>query len=116
MLRSYDSEPARARVIAWPCLRAGDSVSKKSPSAMDSSGGVRRRERCKKSRSAAAGRTMFRKNWHPDAAKAAVLAHLGQLVRDGNARWSPAGNGVVELVLSSGEVFHLGTASVTRIA
>jgi hypothetical protein len=91
-------------------------VSKKNPSAMDSSGGARPRERRKKSRSTAVGRTMFGKHWHPDPAKAAVLAHLGQLVRDGNARWSHAGNGVVELTLSSGEVFHLGTASVTRIA
>jgi hypothetical protein len=43
------------------------------------------------------------------------VADLGRLVRGGLARWSRAGDGVIELTLSSGEVFHLGRTSITRI-
>jgi hypothetical protein len=48
-------------------------------------------------------------------AKAAVMASVDRLARDGFARCAEADNGVVELTLSSGEVFHLGKTCVTRI-
>ena len=50
-----------------------------------------------------------------DPAKAAVLAYVERLVRGGLARRSEIDNGVIELTLASGEVFHLGETSVTRI-
>ena len=50
-----------------------------------------------------------------DPAKATVLIYIERLVRDGLACCSEVDNGIVELTLSSGEVFHLGKTSVTRI-
>jgi len=52
---------------------------------------------------------------HGDPAKAAVLAYFESLVRSGLARLSRTDSGVTELTLASGEVFHLGETSVTRI-
>ena len=43
------------------------------------------------------------------------MAHVERLVRAGLACRSEMDNSIVELTLSSGEVFHLGEASVTRI-
>jgi hypothetical protein len=50
-----------------------------------------------------------------DPAKALVIAHLGVLVSDGFAEWSPLDNGNVELRFFSGETFLLAASSVTRI-
>ena len=44
------------------------------------------------------------------------MAHFQQLVRDGRAAWVRLSNGDIELTLHSGEVFHLGDQSVTRVA
>lgn len=53
---------------------------------------------------------------HADPAKAAVMAHFGRLVGAGLAEWHLLGSGDVEVRLASGEVFHLGDDTVTRIA
>jgi hypothetical protein len=50
-----------------------------------------------------------------DPAKAKVMAYVELLIRDGFARCSRADNGVIELTLSTSEVFHFGETSVTRI-
>jgi hypothetical protein len=50
-----------------------------------------------------------------DPAKASVMTHIGQLVRDGHAEWTMLGNGDVELRFFSGEVFLLGDATMTRV-
>jgi hypothetical protein len=50
-----------------------------------------------------------------DPAKALVIAHLGVLVSDGYAEWSPLDDGNVELRFFSGEIFLLGASSITRI-
>jgi len=50
-----------------------------------------------------------------DPAKAAVMAYVERLVRDGLASCSKVDSGVIELTLASGEVFHLGEEAVTRI-
>jgi hypothetical protein len=52
---------------------------------------------------------------YSDQAKAAVVACVECLVRDGLAQFYKVDSGVFELTLSSGEVFHLGKTSVTRI-
>jgi len=49
-----------------------------------------------------------------DPAKAAVMAYVERLARDGLACCSKL-DGVIELTLASGEVFHLGKTSVTRV-
>jgi hypothetical protein len=43
------------------------------------------------------------------------VAYVEWLVRDGLARCSKVDDGVIELTLFSGEVFHLGDTSVARI-
>ncbi|WP_246675353.1 hypothetical protein [Mesorhizobium sp. B2-3-4] len=53
---------------------------------------------------------------HMDDAKSLVLAAIGEWVDDGKAEWSRTASGEIELRLSTGEVFVLGEASVTRIA
>jgi len=50
-----------------------------------------------------------------DPAKALVMSHIGQLVRDGHAEWSQLDNDDVELRLLSGEIFLLADNSITRI-
>lgn len=51
-----------------------------------------------------------------DRAKALVIAHIGRLVRDGHASCLLSDNGDVELRLATGEVFLLGSTTMTRIA
>ncbi len=51
-----------------------------------------------------------------DPEKAAVVAILGRLVRDRSASWVALNDGDIELSLPTGEVFHLGEATVRRIA
>jgi hypothetical protein len=47
--------------------------------------------------------------FYSDPAKALVMIHIGQFVRDGHAEWTMLDNGDVELRLFSGEVFLLAT-------
>jgi hypothetical protein len=51
-----------------------------------------------------------------DRARALVIAGIGRLVRDGHASWRLSDSGDVELRLATGEVFLLGSTTVTRIA
>lgn len=51
-----------------------------------------------------------------DRAKALVIAGIGRLVRDGHANWRLSDTGDVELRLVTGEVFLLGSTTMTRIA
>jgi len=78
-------------------------------------GALRRKERRKKGRRAAATRAAGGQRRYADPAKAKVMAYVEQLVRDGFARRTKVDNGVIELTLSTGEVFHFGETSVTRI-
>ena len=50
-----------------------------------------------------------------DQAKTAVMSYARQVTRQGLAQWTALGNGIFELTLFSGEIFHLDETSVTRI-
>jgi hypothetical protein len=52
---------------------------------------------------------------YADPAKTAVMSFVRQLARQGLAQWTALGNGIIELTLFSGEVFHLDETSVTRV-
>jgi hypothetical protein len=52
---------------------------------------------------------------YADPAKTAVMSCARQLTRQGLAQWTALGNGIFELTLFSGEIFHLDETSVTRI-
>jgi hypothetical protein len=82
---------------------------------MPFTGGRHCSERRKKSFSTAVRHNTLGERRYADHAKAAVMAYVERLARDGFARCSEADNGVIELTLSSGEVFHLGKTSITRI-
>jgi hypothetical protein len=56
-----------------------------------------------------------RKRRFADPDKAFVMTYVRRLVRDGFARCSEADNGILELTLSSGDVFHLAKTSITRV-
>jgi hypothetical protein len=75
---------------------------------MPFTGGRHCSERGKKSFSTAARQKTVGERLYADHAKAAVMAYLERLARDGFARCSEADNGVIELTLSSGEVFFSG--------
>jgi hypothetical protein len=47
--------------------------------------------------------------------KMVVMSLFGQLAEQGLARSMAPGNGLVEFMLFSGEVFHLDETSVTRV-
>ena len=80
---------------------------------MDPTGGRRRADGGKKvSRASHSAR---RKRRCADPAKAAVMAYVERLVRDGLASRVEIDDGTTKLTLSSGEVLHLGRTSVTRI-
>ena len=51
-----------------------------------------------------------------DVAKALVMAELARLVDEGDAVMATLENGTLELRLATGEIFHLGEETVTRIA
>jgi hypothetical protein len=53
--------------------------------------------------------------FYGDPAKALVMAHIGQFVRDGHAEWTMLDSGDVELRFCSGEVFLLADATMTRV-
>ena len=50
-----------------------------------------------------------------DQAKTAVMLYARQVTRQGLAQWTGLGNGIIEVTLFSGEVFHLDETSVTRV-
>ena len=52
----------------------------------------------------------------PDAAKALVMAEIDRLVVSGLAAIVILEAGTLELRLATGEVFHLGEETITRIA
>jgi hypothetical protein len=47
--------------------------------------------------------------------KIEVIKCLASIVNDGLAQWANLANGDVELTLLSGETFHLGQTTITRI-
>jgi hypothetical protein len=51
-----------------------------------------------------------------DVAKSLVMAGVGRIVEDGGAVLIPLQSGALELRFLSGEIFHLGENTVTRIA
>jgi hypothetical protein len=51
-----------------------------------------------------------------DVVKALVIAGLADIVVEGGATMAALESGAVELRLATGEIFHLGEATVTRIA
>jgi hypothetical protein len=53
--------------------------------------------------------------FYGDPAKALVMIHIGQCVRDGHAEWTTLDNGDVELRFCSSEVFLLADATMTRV-
>jgi len=53
---------------------------------------------------------------YADPANAAVMSFVSQLARQGLAQWTGLGNGIIEVTLFSGEVFHLDETSVTRVS
>jgi hypothetical protein len=52
----------------------------------------------------------------PDVAKALVMAELARIVEEGGAIIATLESGTLELRLATGEIFHLGEGTVTRIA
>jgi hypothetical protein len=52
---------------------------------------------------------------YADPAKTAVMSFVRQLARQGLAHWTALSNGIIEVTLFSGEVFHLDETSVTRV-
>jgi hypothetical protein len=50
-----------------------------------------------------------------DQAKTAVISYARQVTRQGLAQWTALGNGIFELTLFSGVIFHLDETSITRI-
>jgi hypothetical protein len=52
----------------------------------------------------------------PDVAKAWVMAGFARIVGDGGAVIAALESGALELRLATGEIFHLGEGTVTRIA
>jgi len=82
---------------------------------MHLTGGLHCNERRKEICDTAATHHPLGKRCYVDAPRAAVMAYVKQLVRDGFAQCAKRGNGAIELTLSTGEVFHLGKTSITRI-
>lgn len=52
----------------------------------------------------------------PNVAKASVMAELAGIVEQGGAVMVTLESGTLELRLATGEIFHLGEETVTRIA
>jgi hypothetical protein len=50
-----------------------------------------------------------------DSSKQFVMAEIARIVEDGDASIVTLDSGAVELHLATGEVFHLGDETVTRI-
>ena len=82
---------------------------------MHPTGGRHRKERGKKISGAAATQRIGGKRRSDDPAKAAVMAYVERLVRDGLASCAEIDNGATELTLSSGQVLLLERTSITRI-
>jgi glycerol-3-phosphate cytidylyltransferase len=94
-------------------ISSGSVKQEESIPTMHLTGGPHCKERGKKVCSTA--NDAPRKRRFADPAKAAVMVYVERLVRNGLAWCSEMDDGIIELTLSSGEVFHLGKASVTRI-
>ena len=75
---------------------------------------VRSVRRCKKI-GATLAQEQLTTGVYPNPSKTAVVSFARQLAREGLAQWTALGNGIVEVTLFSGEVFHLGETSVTRV-
>jgi hypothetical protein len=82
---------------------------------MHPTGGRHRKERGKKISSTPATQRIGGKRGSADRAKAAVMAYVERLVRDGLASCAEIDNGATELTLSSGQVLLLERTSITRI-
>ena len=52
----------------------------------------------------------------PGAAKALVMAGFARLMEEGHAVMAKLEAGTLELRLATGEIFHLGEETVTRVA
>jgi hypothetical protein len=52
----------------------------------------------------------------PDMAKVWVMAELASIVEQGGAVIATLESGTLELRLATGEIFHLGKETVTRVA
>jgi hypothetical protein len=52
----------------------------------------------------------------PGAAKALVMAEFARLIEEGRAVVATLEAGTLEICLATGEIFHLGEETVTRIA
>jgi hypothetical protein len=52
----------------------------------------------------------------PEEARALVLAELARIVSESGGITTTLESGTLELRLATGEIFHLGTETVTRIA
>ena len=52
----------------------------------------------------------------PNLAKALVMAELTRIVAQGDAVTAMLESGALELRLATGEIYHLGEETVTRIA
>jgi hypothetical protein len=82
---------------------------------MHPTGRRHRKERGKKISSTAPTQCIGGKRRSADPAKAAVMAYVERLVRDGLAFCAEIDNGVTELTLSSGQVLLLRKTFITRI-
>ena len=58
---------------------------------------------------------LFASSESADLARTEVIKYLASIVSDGFAKSTELANGDVELTLLSGETFHLGEATVTRV-
>ena len=52
----------------------------------------------------------------PNPAKALVMAELARIVAQGDAVTAMLESGALELRLATGEIYHLGEETVTRVA
>jgi hypothetical protein len=52
----------------------------------------------------------------PNLAKALVMAELARIVAQGDAVTTAVESGALELRLATGEIYHLGEETVTRVA
>jgi hypothetical protein len=71
--------------------------------------------RCRKKISVTLVQEWLATGVYADPAKTAVKSFVRQLARQGLAQWTALGNGIIELTLVSGEVFHLDETTVTRV-
>jgi hypothetical protein len=83
---------------------------------MSSTGGLRPGEAHMRSRGTKAAADPLAERRCADLAKALAMAQIAQFVKNGLAQWDELGNGDIELLLISGETFHLGKTSIMRVS